>query len=56
MGVQENDIILGLDGKALEMTRDQFLGYVRQNYLVGEAATLNILRNGKRMDLQVKLK
>ena len=56
MGVLENDIILGLDGKALEMTRDQFLGYVRQNYLVGEAATLNILRNGKRMDLQVKLK
>ena len=56
MGVLENDIILGLDSKALEMSMDQFLGYVRQNYLVGEAATLNILRNGKRIDLNIKLK
>ncbi len=56
MGVLENDVILGIDNKALEMSMEQFLGHVRQNYLVGEAATLNVLRNGKRVDLNVKLK
>jgi len=35
----------------LELTVDQFLGYVRQNYLVGERLTLNVLREGKRVDL-----
>ena len=56
MGVQPNDIILGVDGKHLEMSMDQFLGYVRQNYLIGEAVTINLIRNGKRVDLAVKLK
>ena len=56
MGVQLNDIILGVENKALEMSMDQFLGYVRQNYLVGESMTLNVLRNGKRLNLTVKLK
>ena len=52
MGVQENDIILGVDDKKLEMTMDQFLGYVRQNYLIGESMTLNLLRNGKKVKLK----
>jgi serine protease Do len=56
MGVQANDIILGVDGKNLEMSMDQFLGYVRQNYLIGEAVTINLIRNGKRVDLNVKFK
>ena len=56
MGVQVNDVIVGVDNKMLEMSMDQFLGYVRQNYLVGESMTFNILRNGKRVDLNVKLK
>jgi len=56
MGVQVNDVIVGVDSKMLEMSMDQFLGYVRQNYLVGESLTLNVLRNGKRVDLNVKLK
>lgn len=56
MGVQVNDIILGVDGKHLELSMEQFLGYVRQNYLVGETLTLNLLRGGKKLDLKVKLK
>jgi serine protease Do len=56
MGVQENDIILGVDDKVLEMSMTTFLGYVRQNYLIGDAMTLNLLRDGKRVDLKVKLK
>jgi S1-C subfamily serine protease len=50
-GVQAGDVILGVDGLVLELTVDQFLGYVRQNYLVGERLTLNVLREGKRVDL-----
>jgi serine protease Do len=56
MGVRENDIILGVDDKKLDMTMEQFLGYVRQNYLIGETLTLNLLRDGKRVDLSVTLK
>jgi serine protease Do len=56
MGVQVNDVIVGIDNLKLDMTMNQFLGYVRQNYLIGDAITLNILRNGKRLDLNAKLK
>jgi hypothetical protein len=54
-GVQAGDVILGIDGLALEMTVDQFLGYVRQNYFAGERVTLNLLREGKRVDLPMLL-
>lgn len=56
MGVQAGDVIVGIDNKTLEMSMDQFLGHVRQNYLIGESATLNVIRNGKKVDLRVKLK
>lgn len=56
MGVQANDVIIGVDSRILEMSMEQFLGHVRQNYLVGESMTINLLRNGKRLDLNVKLK
>jgi serine protease Do len=56
MGVQENDIILGIGSKQMEMSMDQFLGHIRQNFLIGESVTLNIIRAGKRLDLKVTLK
>lgn len=56
MGVQANDIILGIDNQKLDMSMEQFLGHVRRNYLIGEAVTINLMRNGKRVDLSVKLK
>jgi hypothetical protein len=56
MGVEENDIIIGIDNQRLEMTMREFLGYVRRNYLIGDRAALNIIRNGKRMELPIKLK
>jgi hypothetical protein len=55
LGVQKDDIIIGIDNRVMEMSMDQFLGYVRQNFLIGEALTLNVLRAGKRVDLKVKL-
>jgi hypothetical protein len=56
MGVEENDIIIGIDNQRLEMTMREFLSHVRRNYLVGDRATLNIIRNGKRLELPIKLK
>jgi predicted metalloprotease with PDZ domain len=56
MGVQKDDVIIGVDGKVMEMSMEQFLGHVRQNYLIGEPLTINLLRNGKRVDLKVTLK
>jgi S1-C subfamily serine protease len=50
-GVRPGDIILGLDDKQLEMDVDDFLRYVERNYLVGDKATVNILRDGQRMNL-----
>lgn len=54
-GIQAGDIILGIDGKRLEMTMLQFNAHVRVNYRVGELLTLNVLRNGKRVDVPLKL-
>jgi predicted metalloprotease with PDZ domain len=56
VGVQAGDVIIGLDGQALEMTMQQFLGFVRRNYLVGDRIKLNIVRDGKRLDLPMTLR
>jgi S1-C subfamily serine protease len=54
-GVHAQDIILGIDEKPLEMTMLQFNAYVRLNHQVGDRITLNVLRNGKRLDLPMTL-
>jgi membrane-associated protease RseP (regulator of RpoE activity) len=55
-GVRAGDVIIGIDGQALEMAMLEFLAHVRKNYLVGDRITLNILRDGKRLDLPQTLK
>ncbi len=55
-GVRENDVIVGLDEQALEMTMEQFLGHVRRNYLVGDRVKLDILRGGKRVEVPLTLR
>ena len=56
VGLLKDDVIVGIDGKQLDGTMEEFLGYVRQNYLVGDKVTLNVLRDGKRVDLPLTLK
>jgi serine protease Do len=56
MGVRAGDIIVGIDNLKLAMTVEKFLGYVRQNYLIGDRVTLNVLRDGKKIDLTTKLR
>jgi len=56
VGIKENDLIIGLDNQPLEMSMEQFLGHVRRSYLVGDRITLNVIREGKRLDLPMKLR
>jgi serine protease Do len=55
-GIRQNDIILGVDGKVLDMSERQFGAYVRTNYRVGDRVIYNILRRGKRLDIALTLK
>jgi hypothetical protein len=54
-GIQQNDVILGVDGKALEMTARQFDAFIRLNYHKGDTVTVDVLRDGKRLGLRMKL-
>ena len=54
-GIRRHDIILGVDGKALEMNAPQFGVYVRLTYKVGEVVTFNVLRDGRRIEVPLKL-
>jgi len=55
-GILQNDIIVGVDGKKLELTARQFDAHIRLNYQKGATLTLQLLRDGKRLDLQLRLK
>src|SRR5205823_5371734 len=54
-GIRTGDIIVGVDDKQLEMDVTKFLGYVQRNYLVGDRLTVNIVRDGQRMNLPMNL-
>ncbi len=56
IGVRAGDVILGIDNLQMEMTAQQFLAHVRQNFLVGDRLTLNVLRDGAKVDLTTKLR
>ncbi len=48
-GIRAGDIVLGFDDRKLEMSGYQFLTYVRRNYVQGETAIVNGIRDGKRL-------
>jgi hypothetical protein len=54
-GVLAGDIILGLDGKALEMDQDRFMSHVERNYLIGDRVTVDLIRDGKRQSVPMTL-
>ena len=56
IGVKAGDIIVGLNGQPMEMAMLDFLSHVRRNFLVGDRVTLNVLRDGKPVDLPVTLR
>lgn len=55
-GILEEDVILGFNGKKLEMTSYEFLGHVRRNYLAGDKVTIDVLRGDKRLSLPMQLR
>ncbi len=54
-GLRQNDVIIGVDGKTLDMNERQFGAYIRLNYRVGERVIYNVLRRGKRLDIALTL-
>ena len=54
-GIQVNDVIVGLDGKRLELTARQFDAHVRLNYARGDTVVVEVLREGKRIELKMRL-
>lgn len=54
-GVKAYDVILGFAGRDWPMNGRQFNAFVRLNYSVGDAVTVNVLRDGKRLALPMTL-
>jgi S1-C subfamily serine protease len=55
-GIRAGDIILGVDDQVLDMDAFGFLRYVRGHYLIGDQVTVNLLRDGKRLNLPMTLR
>ena len=55
-GLQNNDILVGINGKGQHGTMKDLEVYVRKTFLAGDKITLNILRDGKKLELMVELK
>jgi serine protease Do len=54
--IRGGDIVVGFDGKSIDGTTRDLLGFVRRNYLVGDEITVNVIRSGKPLDLKLLLK
>ena len=54
-GLQEGDVIVGVDGKKLNLTARQLDAHVRLNYRPGDAVIVDVIREGKRVELRMKL-
>lgn len=54
-GFRGGDIILGIEGKKLDMDFNAFYRYVRDNYVAGDVIRIRLLRNGKEMTLPLRL-
>ena len=54
-GIRAGDIVLGFDGRAIETTAYKFEHFVRKNYVIGERVTVNIIRDGERLDRKMTL-
>jgi serine protease Do len=52
-GLRENDIILEIDGK--QITTENTLQFVIQNYKINDTVTLKVLRQGNQIDVSIKL-
>jgi serine protease Do len=56
VGLKSGDVIVGLNGKPVAGTMEDYLGYVRREHLVGDTVTLNVLRDRKPVEIRLTLK
>jgi S1-C subfamily serine protease len=54
-GFKPGDVIVGVDDLEPEMSMSDFLSLVRRKYLVGDQVNVQILRDGKRLKVPMKL-
>lgn len=54
-GVRIGDVIVGIDGKRLDMTVRQFEAYMRLNYKAGDIAKYDIVRGHEKLQIAVPL-
>ena len=54
-GVRARDIIIGFDNQEMDMTMLQFVVHIRLSCKVGDRVTINLIRDGKRIDLPMVL-
>ncbi len=54
-GIQVGDVILGINHQKWEMEMLPFLRHVRRKFLIGERVIINVLREGKRLDIPMEL-
>jgi hypothetical protein len=55
-GLRAGDVVVGFNGVTVEGAMGDLLGYVRRNHLVGDAVTVDVFREGKRVRLGLVLK
>jgi hypothetical protein len=56
VGLKAGDVVVGLNGKSVDGTMDDYLAFVRHEHLVGDAVTLNVVRDGKPVEIKLVLK
>lgn len=54
-GIRAGDVILGFDGRELHKTAYDFQTWVRENYILGDRVKINVIRDGKRIDIPMTL-
>lgn len=55
-GIRGGDIVVGFDGKSVDGTSRDLLGLVRRNYLVGDEIAINVIRDGKPVEVKLVLR
>jgi hypothetical protein len=55
-GLRAGDVVIGFNGFSVEGGMGDLLGFARRNYLVGDAVTVDVLRDGKRVGVRLVLK
>jgi hypothetical protein len=54
-GFRAGDVVIGFNGVALDGGTGDLLGYLRRNFLVGDAVAVDVLRGGRRTEVKLML-